>query len=116
MDKTRVNGGAGLKALRASRQLSQRALARSVEVSATFMGQVEKGLTAPNAALIRKIAQALQVDDDILFTLWQMIDPIITHHLLRMPTLRKALKLDDESRSSLEQAATNTLSPEQQEL
>ena len=90
-----ITGGAGLKALRLTKDISQRALARLLGVSATFVGQIEKGTAVPNLTMVQKIADALNESPDALFTLWRLVDPAVVDKLVDLPSTRKVLQHTD---------------------
>jgi len=61
-DFTQLSLGQRILALRDARKLSLRTLADKVDLSASFLSQIERDETSPSIASLEKIAQALEVD------------------------------------------------------
>lgn len=59
--------GARLRSLRTGRTLTLRELARGAEVTESFLSQVERGVTTPSIATLRRIARALGLSIADLF-------------------------------------------------
>jgi transcriptional regulator with XRE-family HTH domain len=60
-DQAAVALGQQLHSLRKARGLSLRALASEVEVTASFLSQVERGLCSPSLASLRQLARVFEV-------------------------------------------------------
>ena len=72
-----LNLGRQLRALREARGLSLRALATKVEVTASFLSQVERGLCSPSLATLRHLAAQLEVPVFQLLVEYEVSRPIV---------------------------------------
>jgi transcriptional regulator with XRE-family HTH domain len=54
--------GSNVRRLRQARKLSQEALADSVGLAVTYVGQIERGRRNPTLAVVERFAAALKVD------------------------------------------------------
>lgn len=59
--------GLRLKYLRKIRKLTQAQLAQAVDISVTYLGRVERGLSSPSFEVIQKVSEALETEPANLF-------------------------------------------------
>ena len=94
--------GQRVRLLRASKDLFQRALGEKIGVSFTYVSKIENEKIDfgdyPSEDLIRKLARALEVDEDELLILAEKIPPAIRRRVMQRPdAFRKFAALDDET-------------------
>jgi len=92
--------GDRLRELRRARSLSQRALADRVGVGFTYISRCETGTLDfgqyPSEDLIRRLAAALETDEDELLILAKKVPPVIRERVLERPeAFSKLARLDD---------------------
>jgi transcriptional regulator with XRE-family HTH domain len=97
--------GGRLRELRTARGPSQRALGQRVGVSFTYLRKVENGKLDfgdyPSEALIRRLAAALDADEDDLLLLAEKIPgPIRRRFFERPDAFRQIARLDDRGGST----------------
>ena len=85
--------GIAIKIIRKKRELSQTQLAKNVRISQAFLSFIEKGLREPGFKLIKRIANSLQVPEQIIFLLACDKKIRLGEHAKHMEKL--ALTLDD---------------------
>jgi HTH-type transcriptional regulator, competence development regulator len=93
--------GEKIRELRKAKNLSQRGLGDMVGVSFTYISKVENEKLDfgdyPSEELIRKLAKALDTDEDELFLLAKKIPDQIRKRVMERPdAFRKFADLDDE--------------------
>lgn len=69
--------GKQLRSLRQARGLSLRALASEVDVTASFLSQVERGLCSPSLASLRQLAQVFEVPVFQLLVEFDVGQPVV---------------------------------------
>lgn len=94
--------GDKVRDLRKTKGLSQRGLGDLVGVSFTYISKVENEKLDfgdyPSEELIRKLAKALEADEDELLVLAKKIPEQIKDRVLKRPdAFRKLAQLDDET-------------------
>jgi transcriptional regulator with XRE-family HTH domain len=94
--------GQRIKELRKEKGLGQRALGKLVGVSFTYISKVENHQLDfgeyPSEGLIRKLAKALDADEDELLLLAETIPSEIRRRVIQRPdAFRKLARLDDEA-------------------
>lgn len=94
--------GERLRELRQSKNFSQRDLAELVGVNFTYISKIENEkldfAQFPGEELIRKLAKALEADEDELLILAQKIPEQIKRRVMERPdAFRKFANLDDET-------------------
>lgn len=94
--------GERLRELRQSKNLSQRDLAEQVGVNFTYISKIENEnldfAQFPGEELIRKLAKALDADEDELLILAQKIPEQIKRRVMERPdAFRKFANLNDET-------------------
>lgn len=94
--------GQRLRELRKAKNLSQRALADMVGINFTYLSKIENEkldfAQFPSEDLIRKLAVALDADEDELLLLAQKIPERIRKRVIERPdAFRKFADLDDET-------------------
>jgi len=67
-----INIGKTIKKLRIERGISQQNLAEDTELTASFLSLVENGHRYPSLAVIRRLATALSVPEEVL--IWDAIE------------------------------------------
>lgn len=67
-----VNFGAIIKKYREQLDVTQKQLASSLNVTATYLSAVENGRKEPSLALIKKICSNLKLPEEVLF--WESVD------------------------------------------
>jgi HTH-type transcriptional regulator, competence development regulator len=92
--------GKRLRELRRAKGLSQRALADQVKVNFTYLSRCETGTLDfgqyPSEDLIRRLAAALEADEDELLVLAKKVLPIIRERVFERPeAFSKLARLDD---------------------
>jgi transcriptional regulator with XRE-family HTH domain len=92
--------GKRLRELRRGKGLSQRALAELVKVNFTYLSRCETGTLDfgqyPSEDLIRRLAVALEADEDELLVLAKKVPPVIRERVLERPeAFSKLARLDD---------------------
>ena len=92
--------GQRLRELRRAKGLSQRALADRVAVNFTYLSRCETGTLDfgqfPSEDLIRRLAAALEADEDELLILAKKVPPIIRERVFERPeAFSKLARLDD---------------------
>lgn len=98
--------GEKIKDLRKAKNLGQRALAKMIGVSHTYVSKIENEKLDfgdyPSEELIRKIADALDADVDELLMLAKKIPEQIKTRVLERPEVfRKIAELDDDTLNRL---------------
>ncbi len=93
--------GQTIRTLRKAKNLTLRDLASKVKVTFTYLSKIENEKLDfgdyPSEAVIRKLAQALDADQDELLLLAGKIPDAIRKRVLQRPDVfRKLAKLDDE--------------------
>ena len=93
--------GNRLRAMRTAKGLSQRALGERVGVSFTYISKVENGKLDfgdyPSEDLIRRLAAALDADEEELLLLAEKIPEAIRRRLFERPdAFRLIARLDDK--------------------
>lgn len=91
-----------VRLLRTAKGLSQRALGQMIGVSFTYVSKIENEKIDfgdyPSEDLIRKIAQALEVDEDEMLLLAKKIPERIKRRVFERPTVfRRLAALDDRT-------------------
>lgn len=94
--------GERLRALRQTKNLSQRDLAVQVGVNFTYISKIENEkldfAQFPGEELIRKLAKALEADEDELLILAEKVPERIKKRVMERPdAFRKFADLDDET-------------------
>ena len=94
--------GERLRELRQAKNLSQRDLAEQVGVNFTYISKIENEkldfAQFPGEELIRKLAKALEADEDELLILAQKIPEQIKRRVMERPdAFRKFANLDDDT-------------------
>ncbi len=94
--------GQRLRDLRKAKNLGQRGLAERVGINFTYLSKIENErldfAQFPSEELIRKLAKALDADEDELLLLAEKIpEPIKKRVLQRPDAFRKLASLDDEA-------------------
>jgi transcriptional regulator with XRE-family HTH domain len=94
--------GQRIRELRKEKGLGQRALGKLVGVSFTYISKVENHQLDfgeyPSEELIRKLAKALDADEDELLVLAEKVPDRIRRRVLERPdAFRKLADLDDEA-------------------
>jgi transcriptional regulator with XRE-family HTH domain len=92
--------GERLRELRRAKSLSQRALAERVGVNFTYLSRCETGTLDfaqyPSEDLIRRLAAALEADEDELLILARKVPPVIRERVFERPDVfGKLARLDD---------------------
>jgi transcriptional regulator with XRE-family HTH domain len=87
--------GQHIKALRIEKGVTQKRLARQVEIDFSYLSKIEAGkVPPPSEKVIRNLAQALGADQDELLVLARKapsdLTPIITRHARIPAILRRA--------------------------
>lgn len=98
--------GAAIKKRRVEKGLSQRALAERLSVNFTYLSKIESGeMAPPSEEVIRKMADALEMNQDELFALAKKVPAELVELAMRpnMPRLLRAAK--DLSPEDLERIA-----------
>jgi HTH-type transcriptional regulator, competence development regulator len=89
-----------VRLLRTSKGLSQRALGQMIGVSFTYVSKIENEKIDfgdyPSEDLIRKIAQALDVDEDEMLLLAEKVPERIKRRVFERPEVFRALALCDD--------------------
>ena len=98
--------GERVRELRKAKNLGQRALAKMIGVSHTYVSKIENEKLDfgdyPSEDLIRKIAAALETDEHELLMLAKKIPEEIKKRVLEHPEVfRKIAQLDDETLKKL---------------
>lgn len=98
--------GERLRELRRARGLSQRGLAKRITVSFTYISRCETGTLDfgryPSEELIRRLAAALEADEDELLVLAKKVLPVVRERVLeRFDVFSTLARLDDETLDSL---------------
>ena len=98
--------GKRLRELRQAKNLSQRDLGEQVGVNFTYISKIENEkldfAQFPSEDLIRKLAKALEADEDELLILAQKIPEQIKRRVMERPdAFRKFANLDDEKMNRL---------------
>ncbi len=98
--------GERLRELRKAKNLGQRALADMVDINFTYLSKIENGrldfAQFPSEELIRKLAKALDADEDELLLLAKKIPEDIKNRVLERPdAFRKIAALDDEALNAI---------------
>ena len=93
--------GEKVRSLRAAKGLSLRGLGRRLGVSFAYISKVENGKLAcgdyPSADLIRRLAAALDADEDELLLLAEKIPEPIRRRVFERPdAFRQIARLDDQ--------------------
>jgi HTH-type transcriptional regulator, competence development regulator len=106
--------GERIRELRKAKNLSQRDLAQVVDVNFTYLSKVENGkldfAQYPSEELIRKLARALDADEDELLLLAQKIPEAIKQRVMKRPDMfRKMAALDDKGLDDLDKAIDDLL-------
>jgi len=86
-----VDVGQRLRSLRAERQISMRALARSSGLSANALSMIERGMTSPSVSTLSKLATALQVPITAFFRQEPVREKVVfvkAAERLRIPFMR----------------------------
>ena len=94
--------GDKLRQIRHSRGLSQRVLAGKVGLNYTYLSKIENDRLDfsqfPSEATIRKLAQALETDEDELLLMAEKIPDAIRKRIVERPeAFRKLAALDDQA-------------------
>jgi transcriptional regulator with XRE-family HTH domain len=94
--------GKRLRELRRAKSLSQRALAERVGVNFTYLSRCETGTLDfgqyPSEDLIRRLAAALEADEDELLILAKKVPPTIRDRVFERPEVfSKLARLDDKT-------------------
>ncbi len=92
--------GEKVRVLRTSKGLSQRGLSKQVGVSFAYISKIESGKLDfgehPSAGLIRRLAGALDADEDELLLLAEKVPESIRRRLFERPEVfRLIARLDD---------------------
>jgi HTH-type transcriptional regulator, competence development regulator len=92
--------GERIRAIRTAKGLSQRALGERVGVSFTYVSKVENGKLDfgdyPSEDLIRRLAVALDADEEELLLAEKIPEPIRRRFFERPDAFRLIARLDDE--------------------
>jgi transcriptional regulator with XRE-family HTH domain len=94
--------GQRLRTLRKGKNLGQRALADQVKINFTYLSKIENErldfAQFPSEELIRRLARALDADEDELMLLAEKIPEVIRQRVLQRPdAFRKLASLDDRA-------------------
>jgi transcriptional regulator with XRE-family HTH domain len=92
--------GERVRDLRKAKDLSQRELAEIIGVNFTYLSKIENGkldfASFPSEDTIRKLAKALDADEDELLLMAKKIPPDIRDRVIEKPAaFRKLAQLDD---------------------
>ncbi len=98
--------GEKLRQIRHSRGLSQRVLAGKVGLNYTYLSKIENDRLDfsqfPSEATIRKLAQALETDEDELLLMAEKIPEAIRKRIVQRPeAFRQLAALDDQALNQL---------------
>jgi HTH-type transcriptional regulator, competence development regulator len=98
--------GETIRELRKAKNLGQRALAKMIGVSHTYVSEIENEKLDfgdyPSDELIRKLAKALDADEDKLLTLAEKVPDDIKQRVIERPDVfRKIAQLDDKTLNKL---------------
>ena len=104
--------GERLRELRKARNLSQKQLADLVRINFTYLSKIENErldfAQFPSEDLIRRLARALDTDEDELLILAQKVPETIRQRVFERPeAFRKFASLDDPAIDSLLRAIEN---------
>lgn len=105
-----MNFGERLRELRLQNRFSQRKLAEKVDIDFTYLSKIERGrLSPPSEETIRKLAKALDADEDELMTLANRVPEdvkdVVTQSKKLPAFLRQLKGLDDDDIEELHQRA-----------
>lgn len=94
--------GESIRVLRRERQLSQRALAAKVGVTFTYISKIENHKLDfgeyPSEAMIHKLAEALDADENELLLLAEKVPPRIRQRVFERPeAFSQIAELDDKA-------------------
>ena len=67
-----IGFGKAIRQFRKEAGLTQRALARMVDVTSTYISRLENGQAEPSIALVRKIARAMRIPSEVIF--WEAVE------------------------------------------
>ena len=98
--------GKKIRELRRNRKLSQRELAVMVDVTFTYISKIENHKLDfgdhPSEDMIVKLAEALEVDADMLLVLAEKVPPLIKQRVIERPeAFRTIATLDDKALDKL---------------
>jgi transcriptional regulator with XRE-family HTH domain len=98
--------GERVRDLRKAKNLSQRELAEVIGVNFTYLSKIENGkldfASFPSEDTIRKLAKALDADEDELLLMAKKIPPDIRDRVIEKPdAFRKLAQLDDATLEKL---------------
>ncbi len=98
--------GERVRDLRKAKNLSQRELAEIIGVNFTYLSKIENGkldfASFPSEDTIRKLAKALDADEDELLLMAKKIPPDIRDRVIEKPdAFRKLAQLDDATLEKL---------------
>lgn len=106
MDSNNIQFGSYIRELREERRkkdpaFSLRRFALAINVSAAFLSKMEMNETPPpKAEKIKKMAELLNIDADVLLSLARKVDPTLPEMIIERPQmadfLRSASKLSDQ--------------------
>ena len=96
-----MNFGSHLRMLRTEKQLTLRGLASKVGVGFTYLSRVETGTMTygdyPSEALIHRLADALDADEDELLLLAEKIPQQVRQRVLQRPDAFRAFAACDDA-------------------
>ena len=103
---TDMKFGKKIRELRRNRKLSQRELAVMVDVTFTYISKIENHKLDfgdhPSEDMIVKLAEALEVDVDMLLVLAEKVPPLIKQRVIERPEAFRAIAtLDDKALDKL---------------
>src|SRR3954467_12750126 len=101
--------GQRVRELRRAKRLTLRALAKKVQVNFTYLSKIECGKLDfgdyPGEGLIRRLAQALETEEDELMLLAKKVPDSIRRRVIERPdAFRKLARLDDRALDRLLEA------------
>jgi transcriptional regulator with XRE-family HTH domain len=107
--------GQRIRALRREKKLGQRALAAQVGVNFTYVSRIENEnldfAPYPSEDLIRRLATALDADEDELLILAKKIPEPIRQRVLERPDVFRKLASLDDAKLNLVMAEIDRLDP-----
>lgn len=92
------NFGATIRKLRQAQELGLRETAGKVGISPAYLSRIERDKERPpRPQIIRKLAQTLAADPDVLFRLSASTDPEIVSYLNERPIVMNLLRFIQEA-------------------
>lgn len=100
--------GKFLRGIRTEKGLTLEKISETLNVSSTFISDVERGKKSPSDQLIRGIANVYEVNEDELFTMYGKVPLVSRDELSRSKTIQNTLgeiarnkKLTDENKEEI---------------